>query len=90
MQTQTEIKNNNNNNNNNNNKGIAVMVGKDGSPIYLSSNSPKVWGSYIWSAMFMRASRYPIMDPSIEETMDAKQFYLKVQQNLPCEKITPV
>jgi hypothetical protein len=52
--------------------------------IRVSSISPRSWGSLYWEAMFMRAGRYPINDPTQEDKASAKGFYTSLATELPC------
>jgi hypothetical protein len=65
-------------------KHIAFVIGKDGTPEFLTSKNPKIWGSYYWHAMFSHASKYPSINPSKQQQMETKNIFLKIGEDLPC------
>lgn len=71
------------NKNNKNNENVALMIGVDGSPIFLTSKNPKVWGSMYWSSLFMHASRYP-NNPTKQKKEQTKQLLIDFGNDLPC------
>lgn len=65
-------------------KHVAIMIGIDGNPEFLSPKNPKIWGSYYWQAFFMYASKYPLSNPTPQEQKEVKNTFIKIGNELPC------
>lgn len=62
----------------------SVFIIDTSGEVRLSSINPRVWGPMYWNAMFMRAGRYPITNPTQEDRANIKAFYYNLITELPC------